>query len=1037
MANLRLFLRNHKLVSANYLRKNGILFLFAVLTSTAVNAQQIEIKGKILEENTKVSVIGATIKIKKQQGAAVSNIDGGFSIKVKSLPVTLVITNTGYKSQEIDVYENEPLTVYLAEDLNKLSEVVVVGYGTQKRKELTGAFSSVSKSHLEYNTAPSVDGLLSGAVAGLNVIQNSGQPGSPAKIRIRGGNSVNASNDPLYVIDGFLYFSDNTSTKVGLGGIEGESNPLNLLNPADIESIEVLKDVSATSIYGSRGSNGVILITTKKGQKGRNSINYQYTLGLSKSAKKLDLLTASQWARLQKDYFLNKPGYTDEEIQQLGDGYDWQGSVLQTGISENHAISINGGDDKSQYFISGNYLNQDGVVLNSGFKRFVGKLNYNKELFKGFSIGLTLTGTKSTQNSLTTFEGVNYNSSPYSKGIANSLTYALYIPRVVPIYNTDGGYNFSNPYEYEYLREGSTTANPVYDLKNSTAQTINTAFLGNFFAQYKISTELTAKASIGSNISHTTQNFFASQHSALGLEPDGLGGVGNKRVEIMLSEFTLSYTKQFNKIHSLEALAGFTYEKTNSNFLTATAKGLTTYDELGFNHLERAQRAQDHYILNDRSNSDLTSILWRVNYSLLDRYHLTANFRSDYSTKFINFPWGVFPSIGVSWNLNEEKFLKNAKSLSNLKVRASYGIVGNQEIDAFLYANQMKAVWVNGAIAFVQSNTGNPNLKWETTSQFNFGVDAGFLNNKISVVADLYYKKTSDLLLQTPQLLGQQNKQMENTGNVVNKGAELGVNLEILNKRKLSWTVSANIARNFNEITALKDGTDIIDGVNILRVGEPLNAFYGLKFDGIVQKGEDVSKLPTTPAYTTFQPGDPKFVDVSNDGHIGKEDRVALGSPEPKFTYGLSSTFKYHNFDFFILLNGSQGNKVYNLLRRYLESPNDAYNASAVLINAWTETNPSTTVPRITSNPISSELDSRYIEDASYLRLKTFTVGYTFSKVRFLSSKQPFNFRFFATLENLLTITGYKGYDPEVAKGLDLGSYPMSRTFQFGASISL
>lgn len=1034
MTKLRLFFRNHKVVSASHLRKNRILFLFAILTTASVYAQLVEVKGKILDENSKASVIGATIKVKKQPGGTVANTDGDFSLKVKALPVTLVVTSTGYKTLEIDVYESEPLTIYLVEDQNKLNEVIVVGYGTQKRKELTGAFSSVSKSHLEYNTAPSVDGLLSGAVAGLNVIQNSGQPGSPAKIRIRGGNSVNASNDPLYVIDGFLYFSDNTSTKVGLGGIEGESNPLNLLNPSDIESIEVLKDVSATAIYGSRGSNGVILITTKKGQKGRNSINYQYSLGLSKSAKKLNLLTASEWARMQKDYFLNKPGYTDEEIQQLGDGYDWQASVLQTGVSENHSISINGGDDKSQYFISGNYLNQDGVVLNSGFKRFVGKLNYNKELFSGFSIGATITGTKSTQNSLTTFEGVNYNSSPYSKGIANSLTYALYIPRVVPIYNADGGYNFSNPYEYEYLREGNTTANPVFDLKNSTAQTINTAFLGNFFAQYKISKELTAKANIGSNVSHTTQDFFASQYTALGLDPDGLGGIGNKRVEIMLSEFTLSYAKQFNKSHSIEALAGFTYEKTNSNFQTSTVKRITTHDELGATHLERAQ---DQYILNESTNSDLSSILWRVNYSLLDRYHLTANFRSDYSTKFINFPWGVFPSIGVSWNLNEEPFLKNAKSLSNLKVRASYGTVGNQEIDGFLFFDQLKVAWVNGAVAFVQSNAGNPNLKWETTSQFNLGVDAGFLDNKISVVADLYYKKTSDLLLKVPQLLGQQNRKMENVGNVVNKGAELGVNLEILNKRKLSWTVSANIARNFNEITALKEGSDIIDGVNILRVGEPLNAFYGLKFDGIVQTGEDVSKLPTTPAYTTFQPGDPKFVDTSGDGHIGKEDRVVLGSPEPKFTYGLSSTFKYHNFDFFILFNGSQGNKVYNLLRRYLESPNDAYNASAVLLNAWTETNPSTTVPRITSTHISSELDSRYIEDASYLRLKTFTAGYTFNKVRFLSSKRPFNFRVFATLENLLTVTGYKGYDPEVAKGLDLGSYPMSRTFQFGASISL
>lgn len=1023
---------SRKSVAKLKLRKMmSIIFLFQSIYSFA---QLADIKGKVLEASNNAPIIGATVRIKDTQKGVVTDTKGVFHITTKSFPVTLLVSTVGFVKQEIDVYDDEPVTIALTEESGKLSEVVVVGYGTQKRKELTGAFSSVSKSQLEYNTAPSVDGLLSGAVAGLSVIQNSGQPGSPAKLRIRGGNSVNASNDPLYVIDGFIYVSDNTSTKVGIGALDGESNPLNLLNPADIESIEVLKDVSATAIYGTRGSNGVIMITTKKGKKGINSINYQYSLGISQSAKKLDLLTASQWARMQKDYFLNKPGYTDQEIQQLGDGYDWQGAVLQTGIAQTHALSISGGDEKSQYYISGNYLNQEGVVLNSGFKRFVGKINYNKDVLPGLSIGLNLTGNKSTQDGLTTFESTGYNSSPYSKGIANSLTYALYIPRVVPIYNANGSYNFSNPYEYEYLREGSVTANPVNDLKSSTAQTITTSLLGNFFAQYKITKDLVAKATLGSNINHTTQNFFASQYSALGLEPDGLAASGLKNTEIILTEFTLTYSKKFSNIHSIEALAGGTYEKTYQKNLLAKGQKITTRDELGADHLERAEK---QFIYSNQSTSKFYSFLGRVNYSLLDRYHLTANFRGDYSGRFVNYPWGIFPSIGASWNLNEEEFLKNSKTLSNLKLRASYGVVGNQEIADYDYLQQMKVVWVNGSVAYVQSNKGNPNLKWESTAQSNLGIDAGFLNNKINVVADVYYKKTSNLLLKPMIVLGEENSQLENIGNVINKGAELSINAELLSNKNLSWLISANIARNINKVTALKDGDDIINGVNILRVGESLGAFYGLKFDGIVQKGDDVSKLPTTPAYTTFQPGDPKFVDQSGDGHIGKEDRVVLGSPEPKFTYGFSSTLKYHNFDIFLLFNGSQGNKVYNLLRRYLESPNDAYNASAVLANAWTETNPSTTVPRITSSPISSELDSRYIEDASFLRLKTLTVGYTLNKVRFFNGKQPFKFRLFSTLENVLTITGYKGYDPEVSKGLDLGSYPMAKTVLFGASVTL
>jgi len=383
MAKLPFIFGNGNPFPSRSICKKGIIILIAILSTLSAFSQKIEIRGKVLEENTKVPVVGATIRLKKIQGGTATNVNGDFVVIAKNLPVTLTVTSTGYKNQEIDVYENEPINIYLAEDVNKLSEVVVIGYGTQNRKELTGSVATVSRAQLEYNVAPSVDALLSGAVAGVNVTQSSGQPGSPASIRIRGGNSINASNDPLYVIDGFLYFSDNSTTKVGLGGIEGESNPLNLLNPSDIESIEVLKDVSATAIYGSRGSNGVILISTKKGKKGRNSVNYSYTSGWSQSAKKLDLLDASQWARLQKDYFLDKPGYTDTQIEQLGKGYDWQGAVLQTGMTQNHSLSISGGDEKSQYFISGNYLNQDGIILNSGFNRFTGKLNYDKEVFPG------------------------------------------------------------------------------------------------------------------------------------------------------------------------------------------------------------------------------------------------------------------------------------------------------------------------------------------------------------------------------------------------------------------------------------------------------------------------------------------------------------------------------------------------------------------------------------------------------------------------------------------------------------------------------
>ncbi|MEI8084921.1 MAG: TonB-dependent receptor [Paludibacter sp.] len=1035
MAKLPLIFGNHKRFPIFHARKFGILFLFALFTSFSAYSQPIEIKGKILDESSKVSVIGATIKLKKSQGGAVTNVNGDFRLNVKTLPVTLLISGIGYKSQEIDVYENEPITIYLAEDLNKLSEVVVVGYGTQNRKELTGSIATVSKSHLEYNIAPSVDALLSGAVAGVNVTQGSGQPGSPSSIRIRGGNSINASNDPLYVIDGFIYFSDNSSTQAGIKGIEGGSNPLNLLNASDIESIEVLKDVSATAIYGSRGSNGVIQITTKKGKKGRNSVNYQYSSGWSQSAKKLDMLNASQWARLQKDYFLNKPGYTDAQIDQLGTGYDWQTAVLRTGITQTHSISISGGDDKSQYFISGNYLNQQGIIINSDFERFTGKLNYDREIFSGFKIGLNLSGNKSTQNGLTTFEGVNYNSSPFSKGIANSLTYALYIPPVVPINNIDGSYNYSNPYEYAYLREGSKTANPVSDLNNSESQTINTAFLGNFYAQYEIIKGLTAKINLGTNLNYTTQNYFAPEYTALGLEPNGIGGIGNKKVEISLSEYTLAYAKKIGR-HSFNFLIGYTYEASKTNYISSTTYGFTD-ETLGVNNLQDGSPYGNTPINSGYSSSKLYSTLGRINYSLLNRYNLTASFRNDYSSRLATAHRGNFyPSIGLSWNANEEKFLKSVSDLNNLKLRASAGSVGNQEIPDDLFDQIVGVAKYNGQTTYKIINLRNDNLKWETTTQYNIGLDAGVLNNRISATIDAYSKKTSDLLLLIPPKLGSENKQLVNVGNVLNRGLEFSATALIIDKKKINWSVSANIAKNHNEITKLNDNGDIIDGVKILRVGESLGSFYGLVFDGVTQKGEDLSKLPTTPAYTTPQPGDPKFIDQNKDGHIGADDRVVLGSMQPEYTYGFSSTVKYHGFDLFVMLQGSQGNKVYNQLRRFLESPTDAYNVSAALLNAWTDTNPSNTIPRITNVPLSSELDSRYIEDASYLRLKTVTLGYSLNKIAFVASKVPLNLRIYVTAQNLFTISGYKGYDPEIAKGVDLGSYPMARTLLVGANIS-
>jgi TonB-linked SusC/RagA family outer membrane protein len=1014
------------------------IILIACLLVPQFAYAQVEIKGTVLDKRTQEPIIGASIVEKQTSNGAITDVNGAFTLQTtKALPLVVTVSFIGYKPTDLTLSTPQQVTIHLEEDAQNLNETVVIGYGTQRRKELTGAISSISKKVLEYNVAPSVDVMLGGAIAGVNVTQASGQPGAPATIRIRGGNSVNASNNPLYVIDGFLFFSDNASAKTGFGGIEGEFNPLNLLNPSDIESIEVLKDVSATAIYGSRGSNGVILITTKRGNKNRNVVNYQYSIGAAQSANKLELLNASQWARMQKDHFLNKPGYTNEQIDNLGAGYDWQNAVLRTGISQNHSVSINGGDEKSQYYISGNYLNQDGVVLNSGFKRFIGRVNYDREISSRFKIGLSLTGNKSAQSSLTTFEDVNYNSSPYSAGIANSLTYALYMPAVLPFYTANGKYNYNNPFEYAYLREGDKTANPISDLENSTGITEYTNFLSNFYAQYKPLDGLTAKISVGSNIGQATQKYFSPSYTAIGLEPKGVGGIGNKKSEILLSELTLAYEKQINPNHAFDALAGFTFQDTKTNFISTLSSRFTNED-LGVDNLQDGSPYGSRPIFSGATQSKLYSILSRVNYSFRDRYHLTANLRSDYSTRFAkNHKWGVFPSIGLSWNINEENFLKDFRNLSNLKLRMSAGSVGNQEIGDYEYLQFLEAVHYGGGVAYRVGNSGNEDLKWETTSQLNLGLDAGFVNNRVTASLDLYSKKTSDLLLRIPPKLGEENEQLVNIGNLTNKGVEFSLNAIAVDNEFIKWSVNGNVAHNTNRITKLFGGvTERILGNEILRTGESLGSFYGLAFEGVVQSNENVAALPSTPSYNTLQPGDPKFRDTNNDKHIDQNDRVVLGSKQPKLTYGLSSAVNYRGFDFFVLFQGVKGNSVYNQLRRYLEKPNDAYNASAALLDSWTEANPSNTVPRITNVPFTSELDSRYIEDASFLRLKTLTLGYTLGKDAPVLKNLSFKFRVFVTAQNLMTVTKYKGYDPEISKGIDLGAYPMPRTFLTGISFT-
>ncbi len=918
-------------------------------------------------------------------------------------------------------------------DSLSLNEVVVVGYGTQRRTQLTGAVTTVGAERFADVAAPTLDGALDGAVAGLHVTASSGQPGAASNIRIRGGNSVNASNEPLYVVDGFIYYKSSSDSKTGLGAIESSLSPLSTINPSDIQSIEVLKDVSATAIYGSRGANGVILITTKKGTRGKTTVNYRYTAGWDAVSKKLDLMTASEWAAFQKKYYYNKGGYTDQQIAALGEGTDWQDAMLRNAFRQQHEFSVNGGNGKGRYAFSANYTDQDGIIINSGFERYNFHLNADWNLLEGLTFGLSATYGKSTQHGLTTTEEVKYNSSPYSAGITNSFVYGLLTPRVVPIYAADGTYNYANPYEYAYFAIGSKSSNAVSDLNDSEAESINNYLLSNVWAQYAFG-DFRAKVTVGLNKEQITQNYFSPSYTSLGLANEGLGGIGNKANEVWQQEYTLAWNRQLGQAHYLDALVGYTRQTSKTNYNSVLVSHFTN-ETLKYNNL--ADGSSVYPPTSGETQATLNSLIARVNYTLLDRYNATATFRADNSSRFAkNHRWGYFPSIGLSWNLDREAFLRDSKTVTGLKLRASYGIVGNQEIGDYEYALNYTASQYDGSSSYSKSNVSNKDLKWETTASYNIGADLSLWQGRLNIVADAYYKKTSDLLLEVP--IGFQqgvSTQLRNVGNVVNKGVELSVDALLAAKHNLTWRVSANIAHNRNRITGMGTANNIIMGSaneTILRKDEALGSFYGLQFDGIVQQGEDVSQLPTLNG-KTLEPGDVKYVDQDGNGRIDGNDRVVLGSIQPDFTYGFSSQLKWKHLDASVAFAGSYGNQVYNALGRRLEQTGDSYNLLRTVLDSWTEDNPSNRYPLASKERATSYIDSRYVENASYLKLRNLTVGYTLP----LKESFPLKVRVFATASNLFTITPYTGYDPEVASGTDTGAYPSARSFVFGVDLTL
>ena len=1007
------------------------------------------ITGHITDVRTGEPLIGASVIVKSEKGqGVVTDIDGNFSLQTKvEAPLTLRVEYVGYRALDVDVYDfEEPVEISLIDNASRLNEVVVVGYGAQKRLELTSSISSVGEDLLKQQNT-SVEGALQGAVAGLNVTTTSGQPGAASIIRVRGGNSITGGNEPLYVIDGFIVYNDPAATRTGARTSDATLDPLSFLNPSDIESIEVLKDVAATAIYGTRGANGVIIITTKKGSHGKNNISYNASFGWSSIGKKLDYLDAWQWADIWNELYQN--GEIGYGLDAPTATYDWQDAALRTGFQQEHQLSAVGGDEISRYSISGSYKSQEGIVKGTDLTRYSGRINYERNVFKTLLVGLNANAAYNKVNGVANNSGSMFAPSPWYAAISHT--------PYTSIYNADGTFNYDPTPTSVDIYNGKV-GNPISDLENTKAETENTRIIGTGFAEWTIIPQLKLRASIGADLSNTRQSYYAPSYTTSGLANNGYASVGQTKTNTWQTEYTATYSNVFKRVHSLTVLAGYTAQSTDRSSIATTAYGFSN-DATGYDNLGAAATTQpsksSHYV------STLQSWIGRVNYSYDSRYNASLTLRADGSSRFAkDHRWGWFPSLGASWNIDREKWVHLGKNVDFIQLHASIGTVGNQEIGDYQFAANVepRTVVIDGmkATSYIIANKSNPDLKWETTTSYNIGLSTGFFQNRLTVTFDAYYKKTNDLLLDVPveQVTGFSTV-LRNVGSVTNKGVELEVGGVLIDRKDLKWNVNANIAHNKNEVTSLGDSEYFIPSFSsvgtlqyidplIVKVGESLGTFYGYRFKGIIQSDEEWCCLPSQ-TISVVEPGNPKFEDVNGDNVVNEQDRVVLGNIQPDFTYGFNTKVTYKNLDFFLSLSGSYGNKLFNALACRLDRGNGYYyNPLAEVADRWTPTNPSNTIQKA-SSATSIYADDRFVEDASYLKFRNIQLGYTIPLKQIIRDAKV---RLYVALQNFFTITSYSGYDPEANRngidetsalyqGVDYGAYPTAKTVLVGFNVTL
>jgi TonB-linked SusC/RagA family outer membrane protein len=971
---------------------------FFMIVQTALFAQNIMVKGTV-KSNDGSTMPGVNVAIKGTSTGTTTGADGKYSVTAPASG-TLVFSFIGFETTEIPVEGKSQIDLTLKVTASTLSEVVVVGYGSQKKKDVTGAVATVSAKEFKDRPNTQFGYALEGKVAGVQIVRPSGQPQAGFSIRVRGTSTITAGSEPLYIVDGV------------------PTTSINEINPTDIESMSILKDASAASIYGASGSNGVVLITTKRGGNQKTKVTFDTYMGASKVSKTLDVLNAAQYKAL-----VSEMGQTVDWSLYTADN-NWQDQAFRTGHSQSYQLGVSGGNESTNYYISGSWMKQQGIEITNEVDRYNFKTNLDHKVNKVLKVGTSISYNR--------WRDVAVNETGRWGAINSLITGAP----VTEVYNADGTFT-SNPFIPDL-------ENPIALLISNDHAYVNARFLGNVYAEISPIQDLKFRTMFGYEQTNGTYTGWVDPYrSREGRNFQGIADLNTNQKIYWISENTLTYTKAIEK-HSLTALAGFVVSETGYNSSDINARGF------GGSAIQTVNGGSTRTVIAASSQRRNAAFLSRVNYGYDDKYLLTANFRADASTVFsaTNNVWGYFPSFSGGWRLSKEDFFKGVDAISDLKLRAGYGEVGNDQVGDYASYGLVSAgaFYVSGGNVIPGTSPitlENKNLKWETTKQTNIGLDIALLDNRILFTTDYYIKKTTDMLLNRPipASVGlPSSTATKNIGSMENRGIEFQVTSHNLgNESELKWTTDFNISFNKSKITSLDGGTIKVGNISdrgsvaIAQEGQPLGLFYGYISDGV---------NPAT--------GDIIYRDLDGDSTLSDGDKTIIGNANPKYTFGLTNTFAYKGWSFSFFIQAVQGNDIFNASRIETEGLSMESNQLATVANRWTTAGQITDIPRATYGDFTNSLiSSRFIEDGSFVRVKSVSLGYEFPK-QLISKLNMSRVYLYVSSENLLTFTKYSGFDPEVsvyglssnntekniAPGVDYGTYPQSREFLVGLNVT-